>query len=61
MLNRPCYKVVKSSDYQTMCEELSATKGFDETQAVCSASVGYAKACKLSYAPVENLEECRKV
>lgn len=57
-----CYDTVDPKEFQSICENLSVSAGFNEdNKGLCTASLGYAKACKMAYAPVDTVQECRSV
>jgi len=56
---RPCYGVVDPTPYRNVCEKLSNVPGYTDEKAVCTASIGYAKACYLSYASVDSAPHCQ--
>ncbi|CAL8089591.1 unnamed protein product [Orchesella dallaii] len=55
---RPCYGVVDPTPFRSVCEKLSQHAGYTEEQAVCTAAIGYSKACFMSYATVDPTPAC---
>ncbi|ODN00146.1 Apolipophorin, partial [Orchesella cincta] len=55
---RPCYGVVDPTPFRNVCEKLSQHSGYTEEQAVCTAAIGYSKACYMSYATVDPAPAC---